>query len=79
MFFVLLADYTFFMAGSFTFFLIALGFFEPRDYRVVFVIQNKPNTTDFLPWCLALGALIRLLNDTAAFARQSCRFFLYMA
>ena len=41
MFFVLLADYTFFMAGSFTFFLIALGFFEPRDYRVVFFIQES--------------------------------------
>ena len=40
MFFVLLADYTFFMAGSFTFFLIALGFFEPRDYRVVFLGQK---------------------------------------
>ena len=44
MFFVLLADYTFFMAGSFTFFLIALGFFEPRDYRVVFFIQKTPLT-----------------------------------
>ena len=22
--------------------------FEPRDYRVVFVIQNKPNTKDLL-------------------------------
>ena len=41
MFFVLLADYTFFMAGSFTFFFIAIGSIEPRDYRVVFFIQQK--------------------------------------
>ena len=54
MFFVLLADYTFFMAGSFTFFLIALGFFEPRDYRVVFFIQKtsrafRHGRSDFIP------------------------------
>ena len=41
MFFVLLADYTFFMAGSFTFFFIAIGSIEPCDYRVVFFIQKQ--------------------------------------
>ena len=30
MFFVLLADYTFFMTGSLFLFFIAIGFFEPR-------------------------------------------------
>ena len=42
MFFVLLADYTFFMAGSFTFFFIAIGSIEPRDYRVVFLYKKPP-------------------------------------
>ena len=41
MFFVLLSDYTFFMAGSFTFFFIAIGSIELRNYRVVFCIQKR--------------------------------------
>lgn len=40
MFFVLLADYTFFMSGSLSFFFIAIVSIEPRDYRVVFFIQK---------------------------------------